>query len=88
MHDVLPVRVIESGSDCLCVVNGLVDRQLLLAVELLAKRLAFDVRHHVVKESIRFPTVEKRKDVRMIQARRELYLRRKRSGPREAAKSG
>ena len=51
-----------------------VDRELVIAVEPLAQRLAFDVRHHVIQKSRGFAGIVKRKDVRMIQSRRELDL--------------
>jgi len=37
-----------------------------------AKRLPFDVRHHVVEERVRFTRVEERQDVRVLKRRRGL----------------
>jgi hypothetical protein len=57
--------------------NCLFDGQLVIAVETLAKRLTFYVGHDVVKEACSFAGVVKRKDVRMVQSRRELDLTQK-----------
>ncbi len=44
-----------------------VHRQLLLPADPVADRLALDVRHHVEEETVRFPAVEEREDMRMLQ---------------------
>ena len=62
------------------VMDRFVDRELPLAVESLAKRFAFDVRHHVIEKTVGFARIEQRKDVRMIQPRRELDLAQKTLG--------
>ena len=54
--------------------NRLVDGELLLALEVLAQRLALDVRHHVVQKSFDLARIEQRKDVRVIEPRRDLDL--------------
>ena len=47
--------------------DGLIDRQLPLSIEPLAQRFAFYEGHHVEEKAVRFPRVEERKDVRMLQ---------------------
>jgi hypothetical protein len=55
--------------------QGVLERELLLAVETAAKRLAFDVRHHEVQEPSRLARIEQRDDVRMLHAGGDLNLR-------------
>ena len=54
--------------------HRLVDGELPLALEARAKRLAFDVRHHVVQQAVRLAGVEQRQQVRVLQVRRDLDL--------------
>src|ERR1700716_4255297 len=51
-------------------VDSLVDGELLLAVESLSKRLALDVRHHIIKQALYLTRIEERQDVRMIETGR------------------
>ena len=53
MYDVVPVRVVQCARDGGGDVNGLVDRQLLFAINLCAQRFPFDVRHHVEQQPVR-----------------------------------
>ena len=54
--------------------DRVLDRQLRLALQSSAERLALHERHHVVKEAVRVAGVEHRQDVRMTQARGDLDL--------------
>src|SRR5207244_8539074 len=74
MDQVPGVRVAESGSDLPRDAQGLLDRELLLAVELVAQRLALDVRHDVKEEPSGVTGVVQREDVRMIQTRGDFDL--------------
>ena len=62
-----------------------VDRELLLALERRAKRLAFDVRHHVEQQPVRLAGVEQRQQVRMLQIRRDPDLGQKPLGAEHRA---
>ena len=74
VHDAMPMRVLQRrrhlGGDA----DRVVDRQLLLAIEPRAQRLAVDEGHHVEQLSRRVSRVEQRQDVRMLQAGRDLDL--------------
>ena len=74
VHDVLLVRVAERGGDLTGEPQRVLDRQLRLAPQPRAERLARDVRHHVVEEAAGCPRIEQRHDVRMIQPRGDLDL--------------
>ena len=69
-----PMRVVERIRDLTGDPDGLVDAELGLAIQLVAKRLALDVRHDVEQESVGGSRVEQRQDVRMLQRRRRLDL--------------
>ena len=68
------MRVVERGADLLGEAHGIVDGQLVLAIQAIAQRLALDERHHVEEVAVRLPRVEQREDVRMLQRRRRLDL--------------
>jgi len=51
-----------------------VERELSLAVETRAERLTGDERHDVIQLAIRLTRIVDRKDMRMAQMRREIYL--------------
>ena len=69
--DAVPVRVVERVGDLARDAHRVVDRELLLALEPLAQRLALDEGHDVVEQPVRpSPRVEQRQDVRMLQLRR------------------
>ena len=70
VNDAVPVRVVERARDLARDPHRLVDRQLLLAVEPVAERLALDVRHDVVQEAVGGAGIEQREDVRVLQVRR------------------
>jgi hypothetical protein len=57
--------------------NGFVDRQLTLAIEPGAERLALHERHHIVEQPRRLARVEQRKQIRMLQVRGDPDLREK-----------
>jgi hypothetical protein len=50
--------------------DGFLHAELRLAVQLGAQRLAFDVRHHVIEESVGGARVEQREDVRVLEGGR------------------
>ena len=52
----------------------IVHRQRALPLQPLPKRLALDVRHHVVEDAVRLARVVHRQDVRMAQLARDLHL--------------
>ena len=64
------VRVAERIGDFARDADRFVDRQLAVALEARAQRLAGDQRHHVVEQAVGLAAVEQRQDVRMLQARR------------------
>ena len=72
MDHVTGVRVAERGSDLPRDAEGLLNRELLLALELVAQRLALDVGHNVKEEPLGATGVVQREDVRMIQTRGDL----------------
>ena len=53
---------------------AVLERQLLLPVQVVPKRLALDVGHDVVEEAAGFPGVVQRQDVRVVQRGRDLDL--------------
>jgi hypothetical protein len=74
VHHAAAVRVVQRARDLTRDANGVLDRQLLLAVQPVAQRLAFHVRHDVVNEAIDLARVVQRKNVRMLQVRRRADL--------------
>ncbi len=74
VQNVLPVGVVERRRDCAGVVQRLVDGELLLAIESLAKGLALDIRHYIVEESLHFTRIEERQNVGMIEPRGDFDL--------------
>ena len=54
--------------------DGLVHRELLLAVDPVTERLALDVGHRVEQEAVSFPRVVKRQDVGVVQVGGNLDL--------------
>ncbi len=74
MDDAVPMRVVERVGHLARDAHRLVDAELRLAVELLAKRLALDVGHDVERQSVGRAGVEQRQDVRMLERRRRLDL--------------
>jgi hypothetical protein len=69
VDDAVRVRLAERVGDLARDAQRLVDRKLALAVELVAQRLAGDVRHHVVQQPVGLPRVEEWQDVRVLQPR-------------------
>ena len=67
MDDALFVRVVQCIGDVGGDLHRVVDADLRLAIELRTQRLAIDERHHVEQESVDFPAVEQRQNVRMLQ---------------------
>ena len=75
MHDALLVRVVERAGDLARDAERLVDRQLLVALEMLAQCLAFDVRHREPEMAVGgLAGVEHGEDVRMRERRGEADL--------------
>ncbi len=68
------VRVVQRRGNLARDRDRLIDRELLLALHLLAQRFARDVRHHVKQKTIRVPGIVEGQDVRMIQPRGDLDL--------------
>src|SRR5687768_6399046 len=59
-------------------------REMLVAIQSLAKRFTFHIRHYVVEQSIRVAGIEQRQDVRMVEPRGELYLAQETVGPKRS----
>ena len=74
MDDALRVRVRQRLGDLLRQVERFVDRQLLLAIELVAQRRAFDEGHRVVQLPVRRARVEHAHDVRVLERAADLDL--------------
>src|SRR5438876_10924549 len=60
----------------------------MFALESLAQRLTFDVRHHVVEKSLDLSGIEKRKNVWMIEPRDDFDLAEKSLRPDRLGESG
>ena len=58
MDNTTAMRVVECIRDVPRNLDRLVDPELRLAVQFVPQRLPFDVRHHVVQESVDFTRVE------------------------------
>jgi hypothetical protein len=57
-----------------CYADRLVDGELLLTVEPRAQALPLHEGHHIVQQPVRFPRVEQRQEVRVLQVGRDLDL--------------
>ena len=68
------VRVVERAGDGDRDADRFVDRQLLLALEPRAERLALDVRHHIEEQPVGVARVEQRQQVRVLEVRGDLDL--------------
>ena len=66
VNDAVAVGVIERIRHIPRNAHRFIHAELRFAVQLGAKRLSLDVRHHIVQESICRTTVEQREDVRML----------------------
>ena len=88
MNDAALVRVSERICDGDRNPHRLVDGQLLFAMETRAKRLAFDERHDVVQQAVRFAGVEQREQVRMLEIRRDADLAQESLRPEDGAELG
>ena len=82
------MRVVERVGDAAADAHGLVDRQLLFAVEPCAQGLALDERHHIVQQPIRFTRVEQRQRLRMLEVRGDLDLAQEALDAEHGAESG
>ena len=69
VDDAVAVGVVERGGHFHRDPDRVVHRQLLLAADPVADRLALDIRHHVEEEAVGLPAVEERQDVRMLEVR-------------------
>jgi len=65
----VPVRVVQRVRHLPGDAHSLLHPQLCLPVQLVAERLAFDVRHHVEQEAVGGPRVEERKNMRVLKLR-------------------
>ena len=74
MDDAVAVRVVERAGDRGGDADRFVDRELLLAIEPRAQRLAFDERHHVEEQPVGLARVEQRQQVRVLEVGRDLDL--------------
>ena len=88
VDDILAVCVVERRRDREGVADRFVDWELILALESLAQRLAFDVRHDVIEKPFDLAGIEERKDVRMIETRDDSDLAEKPLRPDRLGESG
>ena len=70
VDDALGVGMLQRVGDFTRDAQRVGNRQLSLAFEALAERLAAHERHHVVQQGVGFTGIEQRQDVRMLQPRR------------------
>ena len=70
----LLVRVRQRGGDLADDGDGVIDRELMFALQPLAQRFARDERHHVEHEPVSNPSRYDRQNVRMLQMRRDFAL--------------
>ena len=88
MHELLAVRVVERARHLLRDRERLLDAELVLAIQLVAQRLAAHERQHVVEEAVRLARIDQREDVRMIEPRRDLDLGEEALGAEHRAELG
>ena len=81
MDDVARVRVVERRRDLSRDGDGVVDREVALAVEPVAQRLALEEGHDVEQLAVGVARVEQRDDVRMAEPRGDLDLAQEAIGP-------
>ena len=74
MDDTVPVRVVQRARDRRRQTHRIVHRQLLLALDPRAQRLALDVGHHIEQQSVGGAAVEEREQIRVLQVRGNLDL--------------
>ncbi len=74
VHHPVPVRVVQRARHLVGDPDRVGHRQLLLAGEPVAQRLALDERHDVEQVAVGLARVEQRQDVRVLQVGRELDL--------------
>src|SRR5687767_15999939 len=67
MHDTTPVCIVERVRHFPRDPDGVLNRQLLLAIQSVTEGLPFHERHDVVDESVHFARIVQREDVRMLQ---------------------
>ena len=74
MHETMAMREVERARNLAGESHGFLDRELVLAVDSGAQRLAEHERHHVVEQSLRGAGVVYRKNVRMREPGGDLDL--------------
>jgi len=74
MDYAVPVGVVESTGDFMREPHRIIYRELPLALEPGAQRLAVYVRHHIEELSFHLPRIEQREDVRVLQGCRDVNL--------------
>ena len=88
MDDAVLMRIVERArnrdGDAYRLVNG----ELTLAVEPVPQRLALDVRHHIVQESVGSPRIEQREEIGMLEVRRNADLAQEPLGAEHRAEVG
>ena len=88
MHDVVPMGVIERVGDFGGNSHGLVDREPSYGVETFTQRLPLHHRRHEIQNAIRLAGVVQRKDVRVIESRRELDFAKETLAPQRFGELG
>ncbi len=81
MDDALPMRVVEGRGDLPGYLQRFVQGELLLALELIAQRLALDVGHDVIEEAFGLPGVVERQNVGVTELRGDPDLAQEPLGP-------
>jgi hypothetical protein len=74
VDDIVLVREVERVRHFPRDLNGVVDGELLLAIQAVAQRLALDIRHDIEKKPVGLARIVERQDVRMFEAGGELDL--------------
>jgi len=88
VDNVVPMRVVERGSDAANELERLFQRNLTLAEKSVTKGLALDDRHDVKEVSGSLARIEERNDVRVVEPGRELDLSQKAIGAERGAQLG
>ena len=88
VDDALAVGVVERARDLLRDGERLLEAELLLAIELVAERLAADEGQHVEEEAVGLARVDQREDVRVVEPGGDLDLGEEPLGAEDGAELG
>ncbi|MBK6458003.1 MAG: hypothetical protein IPF87_18270 [Gemmatimonadetes bacterium] len=88
MHHLPAMGIVERAGDRRGDTNGLVDPELLLALDALPQRLACDIRHHIEQQPRDFSRVKQRQQMWMLQIRGDADLSQKALDAQHGAELG